>query len=153
MKEIKHILRKAYLDRLASLTYLSTSIPVDQDYLNGPAAILPVGNSSKIEAYVIIQNQTVNDRSPKCGIDQDTTLQLDVITVFNANSGNSYHAEMITQAAFNLLFTPDSKRITFTIADMYLWRGWLESSRQIVQETSESKIFRNVLIFQHSISQ
>lgn len=153
MIEVKHILRKAYIDRLATLTYLATSIPVDQDYLNGHPALLQIGNSTPIQAYVIIQNQTVTDRSPFCGVVQDTTLQLDVVTVFNANAGNSYHAEMITQKIFDLLFTSDTKRIIFTLTDLNMWRGWLDSSRQLTQETSDSKIFRNVLIFQHSISQ
>lgn len=153
MIEIKHTLRKAYIDRLATLTYLGQSIPVDQDYLNGAPAYLPVGNSTQIEAFVIIQNQTVTDRSPFCGVVQDTSLQLDVVTVFNANAGNSYHAEMIAQEIFDLLFTTDTKRIIFTLTDLNMWRGWLDSSRQLVQETSDSKVFRNVLIFQHSISQ
>lgn len=154
MKEIKHILRKAYLDRLnGAITYLGVNIPVDQDYLNGAPALIQIGNSTPIEAYVILQNQTVTDNSPFCHVNQDTTLQLDVVTVFNANSGNSSHAELITQAIFDLLFTTDAKRITFSLTDLNLWRGWLENSRQITQESADDKIFRNVLIFQHSISQ
>lgn len=153
MKEIKHLLRKAYLEKLAGLTYLNQAIPVDQDYLNVPPAILPIGNSTQVLAHVIFQNQTVNDSSLKCSINQETSLQLDVVTQFNANSGNSAHAELITQEIFDLLFTSDQQRLSFPIPGLNVWRAWLESSRQLSEETKDIRIFRNILIFNHSVQQ
>lgn len=155
MIEIKTALRSAYFSALqGNVNYLGVNIPMDQDFFNGTPATLPIGNSSQVQAYIVFQNQTVNDNnSPFCHINQNTSCQLDVVTIFNANSGNSYHAEQITQKIYNLLFTTDPKRITFNLTGLNLWRGWLESANALVQETSDQRIFRNVLIFQHSISQ
>jgi len=155
MIEIKTALRSAYFSALQdNVNYLGVNIPMDQDFFNGTPATLPIGNSSQVQAYIVFQNQTVNDNnSPFCHVNQNTSCQLDVVTLFNANSGNSYHAEKITQAIYDLLFTTDPKRITFNLPDLNLWRGWLESANALVQETSDQRIFRNVLIFQHSISQ
>jgi hypothetical protein len=155
MIEVKTALRTAYFGALQNnINYLGVNIPMDQDFFNGVPATLPIGNSTQVQAYVIFQNQTVNDNnSPFCHVNQNTSCQLDIITRFNANSGNSYHAEQITQKIFDLLFTSDPKRIIFTLTGLNMWRGWLESSRALVQETSDERIFRNILIFQHSISQ
>lgn len=153
MIDIKPLLRKAYIDKLAGLTYLAQSVPVDHEYLTSEPAVLPVGNSTLIEAYVIINNQTVNDNSYKCGINQSSSLQLAVTTVFNANSGNSLHSELIANEIFALLFTENEKRIYFDTEGLGVWRAWLESSRVIVEETKDKRIFRNILIFNHSVTQ
>lgn len=153
MIEIKHLLRRKYIDKLATLTYLNQPIPVNSDYLQVAPAILPLGNSSHIQAYVIVQNQTVNDDSLKCGINQNTSLQLDIVTVFNANSGSSLQSEEISQEIMDLLFPLGGKVLDISIAGFVIWRGWLESSRSITQETADNRIFRNILIFNHSITQ
>lgn len=153
MKDIKPILRKGYLDALSSLTYLGVSIPVDHEFLTKQEAILPIGNSTKVKAYVIIQNQTVTDDSPKCLVNQNTSLQLDVVTIFNANAGTAYHSEQISNAILDILFPGSSLDMELSLQYGNLWRGWLESTRTIVQETNTSRIFRNILIFNHTINQ
>lgn len=154
MKEIKHLIRKAYVDKLAGLSYLSQPIPIGDNKLTVPPAVLNLGNSTKIQAFVIIQNQTVND-SPisKCGINQETSIQLDIVTVYNNNSGQSLHAELIAQLVFDKLFDTDSKFLELTIPGVHVWRGWLEGSRIIEDNTLDKSIYRNILIFNHSVSQ
>lgn len=155
MLEVKHLLRKAFIDKLAGLTYLGTSIPIDEEEFNITTNHQPayIGGQIPIQAYLIIKNQTVNDASTKCGVNQDSSLQLDIVTIFDANSGNSLHADLIAQAAFDLLFDTDEQFISLTIADVEVWRSWLESSRTIVENSSTNRTFRNILLFQNSIWQ
>lgn len=153
MLEVKQLLRKAYLDKLTGLSYQNIPIPIGEEFFTGTPALLTTGQAASIKMYVVIQNQTINDDSPKCNANQTATLQLDINTIFPSNSGNSAHADLIGQAIFDLLFTTNSKFIDFTIPGVAVWRAWLESSRTIVQDDNTNRTFRNILLFSHSISQ
>lgn len=141
MIDITGPLRKAYYDALNG----NISVPVCEQYLDTNQ----YPNATK---YVIIQNQTVNDASLKCGINQDSSLQLDIVTIFNANSGGSRQAELIANEILELIF-PVKEIVLPAQIGIKIWRGWLEGSRNITQETSTSRIFRKILILNHTITQ
>lgn len=151
MIEISHLLRKAYLDALAGLELEATPIPVFDEYVDPNIGTASLSNCT---AHVAIQNQTVNDASLKCGTNQSATLQLDIVTEFPINSGGFLTAELISNEILQILFPDGGKTIALEpVADIKVWRGWLESARNIPMETSTHKIYRRVLILQHSVTQ
>lgn len=155
MIDIKSNIRKAIIDELvnAPLTYLSQSIPVNQDYLTSAPAVISLGNVGGFQAYVIFQNQTVNSNNTKQCLNENSSFQLDVVTVFNANSGGSVHAETIGTNILTILNPANTPNFDIVIAGMNTWRMKLTSTRGITQETSTSRVFRNILIFELSVNQ
>ena len=155
MIDIKSNIRKSVIDSLinAPLTYLGEDIPVNQDYLTDAPAIIPLGNTGGFEAYVIFQNQTVNNNSTKQCLNENSSFQLDVVTVFNANSGGSIHAENIGASIMTILTPNGTPNTNLDASGMYVWKMRMLSTRAITQETSTSRIFRNILIYDLSVNQ
>jgi len=155
--EVKHHLRKAYLAKLANLNYLGVNIPLDDENLTKPEAILPIGNSVQVQSWVLIRNQDVQDSSAKCSINQDTQLQLHVITAFLAgagsNTGNFAHADLISDEILQILFPYNNPEMDLSLPNAQLWRGYLASSRHLFEESTEERIYTNILLFNHSIKQ
>lgn len=155
MIDIKSNIRKAVIDSLlnAPLAYMGKNIPVNQDYLTDAPAIIPMGNVGGFEAYVIFQNQTVNNASTKMCFNENCSFQLDVVTVFNANSGGSIHAENIASSILTILDPSGTPNMDLSASGMTVWKMRMLSTRAISQETSTSRIFRNILIFDLSVNQ
>lgn len=153
MIDIKSNIRKSVIDTLSGLTYLGRPIPVNQDFLTSSPAVIPLGNSSQCQAYVIFQNQTVNNNSTKMCLNENSSFQLDVVTVFNANSGGSVHAENIATSILTILDPDNTPNMDLGAAGMFVWKMRLLSTRGIAQETSTNRVFRNILIFDLSVNQ
>lgn len=151
MIDIKSNIRKTVIDALSGLTYQGQIIPVNQDYLTSAPAIIPLGQG--FQAYVIFQNQTVNNNSTKHCLNENSSFQLDVVTVFNANSGGSIHAENIGASIMTILDPNGTPNMDLNAPGMYVWKMRYLSSRSISQETSTSRVFRNILIYELSVNQ
>lgn len=155
MIEVKHYLRKAYLQKFASLTYQGKAIPMDDENLTKPPAVFNYGNIP-VEAYVLIQNQTLQDASPKCAVNQNTQLQLDVTTVFptgTTNNGGYMLADQISDVILQELFPGAINQIDLPFPEAQLWNGYLVSSQHLFSEFEASRVYRNILILNHSIKQ
>ena len=155
MIDIKSNIRKAIIDKLlaAPLTYQGKVIPVNQDYLTDAPAQITLGNVGGFQAYVIFQNQTVNNNSTKHCLNENSSFQLDVVTVFNANSGGSIHAENIGSSILTILDPSNTPNMDLDASGMYVWKMRMLSTRAISQETANSRVFRNILIFDMSVNQ
>lgn len=153
MIDIKSNIRKAVIDSLSGLKYLNVPIPVNQDYLTDYPANISLGNVGGFQAYVIFQNQTVNNNSTKMCLNENSSFQLDVVTVFNANSGGSIHAENIATSILTILNPGNTPNMDLSASGMKVWKMRLLSTRSISQETSSNRIFRNILIFDLSVNQ
>lgn len=153
MIDIKPNIRKAVIDSLSGLKYLNVSIPVNQDYLTSNPAYINLGNVGGFQAYVIFQNQTVNNNSTKSCLNENSSFQLDIVTVFNANSGGSVHAENIATSILTILNPNGTPNFELSTSGMTVWKMRLLSTRGITQETSTSRVFRNILIFDLSANQ
>lgn len=151
MIDIKSNIRKAVIDSLAGLTYEGVPIPVNQDYLTSSPAQINLGKG--FQAYVIFQNQTVNNNSTKMCLNENSSFQLDVVTVFNANSGGSVHAENIGSSILTILNPGNTPNMDLSASGMTVWKMRMLSTRAISQETSTNRIFRNILIFDLSVNQ
>lgn len=151
MRNVSQDLRLAYIQALSSLKLNGVAIPVVDEYLNVSEAQLNITPTLKAKAHVKITNQTDNDASLKCAINQNHTLQLDCTVTFPANSGGYLQSELIANNCLDLLF--DGMKTTLQSDNLNIWRAWLEGSRNISEETQTSRIFRRVLIFNHSLQQ
>lgn len=152
MIEVSHLLREAYITTLSPISYLGKVIPIYDTYeKNG--VNLPIGNTTGCTAYILIHDITVNDDSPKCGVNQNVSIQLQVVTKFNANTGESLHSEIIGSLCLQKL-APNNQRIEVTLTNpAYSWLGRYESSRPINSETATNRIFTKNYIFSHKINQ
>lgn len=155
MIEVKHLLRKAYYDKLSTLSFNNMAVQVFQNYLpsNFKGQTFSIDGVPHGQAYVIIQNQTVDDDSTKCVVNQNSSLQLDVVTKYVATGGSTLLSELITNEIFELLYPNGGQQMDLSLSEANLWRAWLVGSRTIEETTQDSKIFRNILIFNHTIQQ
>lgn len=157
MIEIKPYLRRAYLQKLANLTYLGVGIPVDDENLTKPAANLNIGNAMGVQAWVLIQNQTVQDNSAKCSINQASQLQLAVTTWFpnggGSNSGNYAHADFISDAILQILFPYPTNQAGLELSNAQLWKASFFSSVHRFEEHAEGRFYSNIIILDHGIKQ
>lgn len=154
MIEIESPIRTAFITALRDqITYLGKVIPIDEENLNVAPAQIQVGNSTGFEAFMLVRNQTVNDDSAKCSINQNSSIQLDCVTTFNGNSGNSYHAQQIKNLVFAILFPNGGKRLQLSMVGLYMWRGWYLSGRTTVDQDTNTKTYRSLAIFSMSVGQ
>jgi hypothetical protein len=152
MIEVSHLLRKAYIATLSPINYLGKVIPI-YDTFEKEAVTLPVGNSTQCFAYILIHDITVNDDSAKCGINQNASIQVQVVTKFNANTGESLHSEIIGSLCLQKL-APNSQIVKINLDEpAYSWFGRMESNRPINSETATNRIFTKNYIFSHKINQ
>lgn len=157
MIEVKGILRQAYIEKLNNVVYLGQTIPIDDENLTKEPAQLPIGNSTGVQAYGLIQNQTLQDYSPKCAVNQNTQLQLRVVTMFpagqGANAGNYTHADAIANIILQILFPAAQNMIDIQLSEAQLWMGYLEGSSHRQFSYQSSREYSNILILNHSIKQ
>lgn len=157
MIEIKPYLRRAYLQKLANLTYEGVAIPIDDETLTKSPADLNIGNAASVQAWVLIQNQTVQDNSAKCSINQASQLQLAFITQFpnggGSNSGNFAHADFITDVALGILFPYATNEADLHLPNAQLWKASFVTSLHRFEEHAEVRIYSNIVIMNHGIKQ
>lgn len=152
MLEVSHLLRKAYIAKLNNLTYLGKLIPVYDEY-EREGVLLPIGNTTQCIAYCLIKDITVNDDSPKCGISEDVSIQLQVVTKFNANTGENLYAELIGNLALLILSGGGNRVVVDVDPPFDNFIGRKISSRAINSETKTNRIFTKNYVFLHKISQ
>lgn len=149
MIEIKPYIRKSLLAKLANVTYMGVTIPFDDENLTKSPAELPIGNAMGVQAWVLLRNQNVQDDSAKCSVAQNTQIQLDVITQFpngdGQNTGNYAHADLISSEILQILFPYAPNLIDLHIEEAQIWGGNLVSSRHILEQHAEARIYRNIL--------
>lgn len=153
MIEIAPLLRKAYVSKLSNLVFFSKVVPV-WDTFEKEATIYP--NINNMQAYILIKDITVNDDSPKCSINEDVSIQVQVVTMFNANTGESLYSEQLGNTVLGALMPFSRNRVD--IGELgneqaWSWIGRKVSARQINSETATTRIFSRNYIFSHKITQ
>jgi hypothetical protein len=151
MKTASLLLRESYISLFQNYEYNGVSIPFFDEYVSPSIALPQIQISTYLapKCYVLITNQTTNDASLKCYRNENLSLQLDVTTIYDANSGGFKLAELIANDILEKLFI--GQQIQLTNNELNIWRGWLESSPNISEETQTSRIFRKILVLNHSI--
>jgi len=126
------------MTKLDVISYLGVEIPLDDENLTQPKALLPIGNSTGVEAWVLLTNQTLQDDSSKCCVNQNTQLQLHIYTEFSAgagsNSGSYTHADNIAGIILGILFPNCSNKIAIEMPEAQIWLGFLEGSSHLMEQ-------------------
>lgn len=148
-------LREAYYSKLKNIQYLGVRIPVCEEYLNENEAVLNVGNNKQIRAYILLMNQTENDDSnAKCMKNDQSSIQIQVNTVFNANSGNSEHAEKIANIILAMLYPTIHYKIDIVLPEPYdLWKTQIVTSRNINYQNNSDRIWTKQIVINNFVSQ
>lgn len=148
MKEFSHLLRKSYIDRLDNLQYKGATIPVNDELLTSPPAVYTIAGT-KMEAYIIITNQTSNDATTsKCADAYLASLQLDIVTKYNnPNAAGKLATEEIAALVFDRL--DDG----VALLGFNIWRHWLETNRGLREDSNTYRIYRKILVFSHQINE
>ena len=144
-------LRESYIALFANFFYNAIKIPFFDEYVSPNVVIptIPLSTFLQPKCYVLITNQTTNDASLKCSRNEILSLQLDIVTVYDANSGGFKLAEQVANKILNTLFI--GQQIQLQNSKLNTWSGFLESSPNISEETASSRIFRKILVLNHQI--
>lgn len=144
MQEFSHLLRQAYIQSLADLKLNNIPIPVNDEVLTSPAAVI-----NKAQCYVILTNQTVNDApGTKCGDAYLASIQVDIVTKFPINSGAKLTSELISVEVLKLL-----KENPPALEELNIWKWGLETNRGLREDSDTYRIFRKILVFSHNINE
>lgn len=147
MREINHIIRKGIISKLSDLTYLGEIIPVSDEFIKtGEGAILNIGNTTKCEAYVIISNQTDNEAATqnKCNESRSASIQLNIVTIFNSNSGGKIHSELICNEILGKLFDGHNLDIDFS-ADNITVVSADYNLNSFTQDTKTQRVYNKII--------
>jgi len=147
MKEVSHLLRKAYLDLLSPLTVNSVIIPIFDERVNPNKAIPSFMGGI---AYVLVTDQNESENtSNRNNLSKAATISLDIITKYDLNSGGKLASELISneiqQQIRILLDNP------ITISGFQIMFTRLEFSRGFVENGSTETAYRKLLVFNHKI--
>jgi len=153
MIEVAPLLRMAYVAKLANIQSFNVVIPVWDTYEKAHATIS--NGNLNFTAYILIKDITINDDSPKCMVNEDVSIQVQVVTCFNANTGESLYSEQIGQSVLNALDPSGRNRIEIKYLgndQAVSWLGKKQSARQINSETATQRLFTRNYIFTHKIT-
>jgi len=153
MKSVTLGVRTAFVQALQGITFEGEAIPVWEEVANPGKANLTIGNVD-VEAYIIIQNQTANDMSAKCRRTDQTSIQVQINTLFPIGSGGSWIAEQISELVCDKLFTATNLGTSIVMPEPFqMWRSTLESSRNIPYQTDVNFVWVHNMTFIAWVSQ
>lgn len=157
MRQTTREIRGAYIKLLSNLTYKGVKIPVKNNMINGKGAIIPLSNGVQFEAYINVINQFRNANEIKNGMVYNSTLTLDINTVFSGTSYNmagSEWVEEITDLVYDALYIDEKFRLyEFGINND---RFVVTSNNNFIQPmplqyTADSRAFRSVIVFEDGL--
>jgi len=157
MKSVTLAIRTAYVEKTTGITFLTKVIPVFEEYVQETAtkkkAILTIG-TMQIEAYIILLNQTVNDNSPKCQRNDQTSIQAQVTTVFPLGKGGTKTAEQIAELFMDKLFVNSNLETNLVLPPpFHIWKSVMEGVKNINYTTDTNSVWITQLILNHYVSQ
>jgi hypothetical protein len=147
MFEVQSELRKAYLEKLSTVSINGTVIPFYDERV-GPKPPM-IGTAT---AYGIITNQTADDILIKCGFYQDCSITIDIVTKYPKQMGGKLLSEQISNQVQQLLRTGNT-------ADYPEMEGFqIVTTRKIIdrsitEDNLMDTIYRKIITFTHKIKQ
>lgn len=157
MQPVTLAIRKAYVQALSGIVYKTKKIPIYEEFVqespNNKIARVNIGNT-EVGVYIILLNQTANDNSAKCRRNDETSIQVQINTVFLIGSGGSQTAEEVATLVMGKLFVGSDLKTSIVMpSPFHLWKSSLESSRNIPYKTENSYNWVHVLLFENMVSQ
>lgn len=145
--------RKALVEATDNLLYMGQVVPVCDEYLNEPAAILPIGNNKPVRAWIRLTNQTANDDSNKCRRNDRVTIQAQVRITYNANSGGYEYTEELANLFLARLFPSQNDFVLPIDNPFHVWDLRLESIRNIDFQDNTDRIWMTHLLLSAQVEQ
>ena len=146
MKEVSHHIRLAYLTALSGLEVDRTPIPVFDEEVPVGANIASFGYG---KAYVLITDQNeVRSNFNKCGIIQDASVTLMVITTYPKGTGGKLLSERISNEIQHIVNKDIVMNPEFKILSVYK-----ELSRGLVEYGDTESAFNKVIIYTNTINE
>jgi len=158
MKLVTTPVRSALATLLSGIPFMGKTINAFEEYLQESTtkkkSVLTIG-SQQVTAYIILLNQTVNDNSSKCMRNDEASIQVQITTVFPADSGGSLIGEQISDLVLAKLFNVDNMQITGVNlpGPLEIWRARFVSSRNINYNTDTNRVWITQLTLSFSINQ
>lgn len=155
MRDVLSPLRKAYWDNIQpGLAWQGNPIPVCEEYLNEPPAVIIDQEGRRVELYVIIGNQTSNDISAKCGRDDESSIQIRIVASYPSGTGGSRLPEQIGDIIKAGIFQKPGGGHALEIESPFdIWKCQFLSSRNLNYETDNSREWTHVMIINNWVSQ
>lgn len=150
MKEISHLLRKAYLDLLTPFTISGVTIPIFDTIVNPNT---PIPTYSGVKAYIVILDQNEVERiGNRCAQSQLATITLDIVTKFNSGGVfSSLPCELISDQVQQAVNTLTGQPISINQPDIQVLTTRKSLSRNFTELGSSLTVVRKRIIFEHNI--
>lgn len=159
MKLVTTPIRSALATLLSGIPFMGKTINAFEGYLQESTtkkkAVLTVGNQ-QVTAYIILLNQTANENSTsKCVRNDESSIQIQVTTIFPADTGGSLIAEQIAQLAIDRIMPVDNRTASGVILPepFNIWSAKVVSIRPIDYNTDTSRVWIIQLTLNFSIIQ
>ena len=158
MKLVTTPVRSALATLLSGIPFMGKTINAFEEYLQESTtkkkSVLTIG-SQQVTAYIILLNQTVNDNSSKCMRNDETSIQVQITTVYPPDTGGSLIGEQISDLVLAKLFNVDNMQITgINLPGPFeIWRARFVSSRNINYNTDTNRVWVTQLTLSFSINQ
>lgn len=138
------------------LKYGLVTIPVYEEYLpaGGQQATI-VYNNQTVKAYVILLNQTSNyDPILKCLRNDQSSIQIQVTTIFPSGTGGSELAEIIGDSVKLKIWPFGNNNNNLQIDPAFkIWKITYESARNIPYDTDTNRVWVHQMTFLCHVSQ
>ena len=135
-----------------NVIYNGTNIPVFEEFVQETATrkiatFSPGSGVNTAQAYILLLNQTLNDNSPKCNRNDECSIQLQIVTRWQRETGGSRVAEEISEIILPLL---DNLVMS---SDFNLYRTEVVSIQNVPQYEEVMSYWVTQILVSHSISQ
>lgn len=151
MKEISHLLRKAYLDLLNPFSVEGVTIPIVDMILNANQSPATYRAS---QAYVLITDQNeVETSNNNCSFRQTATLTFDIITKFPNGSGSRLASELISNEIQTQVNQLSSQAILIPTTGIQVLGTQKIFSQSFTEPGQSLIVYRKRITFQHNIYQ
>lgn len=141
------LIRTAYFAALQNLVYKTKTIPVYEEQVTDGSPMVSVNiGGVLVQCYIILQNQTANDISAKCGRSDEASIQVQINTLFPRGKGGSKTAEEISELVYSRLLESD-------LNVNGLWSTQMPYTRNIPYNTETNSVWCLVCLFTNRITQ
>lgn len=151
MKDVSPYVRQSFVNSLSELTAQGVMIPVADEML--PVSVSPAKIHSNGIAYVIIRDQQETPSNFNgCGIVQDASITLDVITKFPKGTGGKLTSELISNEIQQIVNPFRGQHLA--IDPQFKVLGIRKDlSQGLVENTDTETCYRKIIIYTLTINE
>jgi len=151
MKEISHLIRKAYLDLLEPLTVEGVSIPIGDTILNTNQ---PPATYRSSKSYILVTDQTeVETSNNDCSFRQNSVITFDIICKYPNGSGSKLATELISDALQQKIVSLDGQNIQIGFSGFQVLNTQKTFAQSFTELGETLTVYRKRLTFTQQVWQ